>query len=152
MYSIVNFKKYKNKGKLIDKTELLDIDGFLLKSRKKVLKVDNCNIRELRVSSKKLANPIVSKKVSQKYDKLIANLTELLLDEDDESGASLREALNQIEKFRLEIKNKYRNYLKKKELEKMSKQLSILKKEATLRLMEIRERYIEYMNSNTRSR
>ena len=152
MYSIVNFRKYKNKGKLIDKTELIDIDGFLMKSKKKVLKVDDCNIRELRVSSKKLANPIVSRQVSKKYDRLIANLTELLLDEDDETGSSYREALNQIEKFRLEIKNKYRYFLKKKELEMMSKQLTVLKKEANLRLMELQERYLEYMNSNYRSR
>ena len=86
------------------------------------------------------------REVFKKYDKLILTLTDLLVDDDD-TGDSLREALNRIEKFRLEIKIKYRKYLKKKELEKMSKQLIKLKKEAMIRLMG----YLDYINSNNRT-
>jgi len=102
--------------------------------------------------SKKLANPIVSQKVLKRYDKLIELLTDLLVD-DDGSGTSLREALNQIEKFRLEIKNKYRKFLKQKELEMMSKQLMALQKEAKIRLFQLQESYYKFMEaSNRRSR
>ena len=101
--------------------------------------------------NKKLANPIASKMVSEKYEKLIFYLTDLLTDDDD-SGESYHEALNQIEKFRLEIKNKYREYLTRKELEKMSKQLSILQKEAIKRYEELRYSYSEYLNENNRRR
>ena len=111
MYSVSH--QLINKGKLADKMGLLDIDAF---------KVDGSNIRKIRVMNKKLANPLASKKVSQRYNQLIVLLTELLVD-DDGSGESCREALNQIEKFRLEIKNKYRDYLLKSELEKMASQL-----------------------------
>ena len=48
----------------------------------------------------------------KKYDKLIKYLTELLVSADD-TGDAMREALNQIEKFRLEIKIKYRKFLKR---------------------------------------
>ena len=150
MYSVSNLK-FVNKGKLTDKTELLDIDGFLMASQNKVFKINNCNIRRIRVVNRKLANPLVTKKVLRKYNRLISIITELLVD-DDEGGESCREALNQIEKFRLEIKNKYRAYLKKKELEKMSKQLMALQKEAGRKLMEIQNSYIEYMNSSKKGK
>lgn len=103
-------------------------------------------IRFIDVIDKKLAYPIVSKKVMGKYSKLIPVLTNLIIS-DDESGDPLREALNHIEKFRLEIKNKYRDFLKKKELEMMSKQLATLKKEAESRLLEIHEAYIASKSS-----
>jgi len=149
MYS-VNDTKYKNKGKLLDKMELVEINGFLMGSKAKTFKINDCDIRNIRVVEKRLANPLASKKVFAKYNKLLAYLTELLIDDDD-SGDSFREALNQIEKFRLEIKNKYRDFLKQKELELMSKQLTALKREATNRLLEIRDSYIQ-MNTNDRSR
>lgn len=150
MYSVGNMN-YKNKGKLVDKMELVELTGFMMASRSKVFKINGCDIKEIKVVNKKLANPLVSKKVLKKYNKLIAYLTELLIDDDD-SGETFREALNQIEKFRLEIKIKYRNFLKQKELEMMSKQLMALQKEAKLRLEEIRASYLEMQNENRRSK
>ena len=140
-----------NKGKILDKMEILDIDGLFMASKNRVFKIHNCNIRKICIMNKKLANPIASKMVSEKYEKLIFYLTDLLTDDDD-SGESYHEALNQIEKFRLEIKNKYREYLTRKELEKMSKQLSILQKEAIKRYEELRYSYSEYLNENNRRR
>jgi len=174
MYSVSN-TGYKNKGKLLDKTELVELDGFMMGSSRKVFKINGANIRKINVVSKKLANPIVSQKVLKRYDKLIELLTDLLVD-DDGSGTSLREALNQIEKFKItwnrkgrgrykirkyreasktmmEIKNKYRKFLKQKELEMMSKQLMALQKEAKIRLFQLQESYYKFMEaSNRRSR
>lgn len=145
MYSVVG-KGFKNNGKLIDKMEPVELTGFMMASRSKVFKINGCDIKEIKVVDKKLANPLVSKKVLKKYNKLIAYLTELLISDDD-SGESLREVLNQIEKFRLEIKVKYREYLKQKELEMMSKQLVTLQKEAKNRFIELQNSYLEMMNS-----
>ena len=148
MYSVSHIV---NKRKLADKVELLDLDGFLMASRNKAFQIDGAKICKIRVMNKKLANPLVSKKVSQRYNQLIVLLTELLVD-DDGSGDCCREALNQIEKFRLEIKNKYRDYLLKGELEKMASQLALLQKEANKKLFEIQHQYEQYMNENKRSR
>lgn len=150
MYSVDN-TKYKNKYKLIDEAELIELDGFMMGSKNKVFKINGEDIKDIKVVNTKLASSLVSKQVSKKYEKLINYLTELLVDDDD-SGDSLREALNQIEKFRQEIKNKYRKYLKEKELEIMSKKLVLLQKEATNRLYEIQNNLYKYENENRRSK
>lgn len=150
MYSVDN-KKFKNKNKLIDEAELIELEGFMMGSKNKVYKINGSDVRDIKVVDKNLASSLVNKQVSKKYEKLINYLTELLIDDDD-SGDSYREALNQIEKFRLEIKNKYRKYLKQKELEMMSKKLQILQKEANNRLLEIQENYYKYREENRRSK
>lgn len=149
MYSVDN--KAKNKNKLIDKTEIIELEGFMMGSRNKTFKIDGNEVRDIKVVDTKLASALVNKQVSKKYEKLINYLTELLVDDDD-SGDSYREALNQIEKFRQEIKNKYRKFLKQKELEMMSKKLVILQKEATKKLYELRDNYYKYQNENRRSK
>ena len=120
-------------------------------SQNKVFKINNSNIRKIKIANRNLANPLASKKVMKEYNKLIEFLTDALLDEDDD-GETCREALNQIEKFRLIIKNKYRDFLKKKEIEKMSKQLVLLQKELLKKEILIRESYLEYMDTNKRSK
>ncbi|MBR2828225.1 MAG: hypothetical protein IKE70_03240 [Bacilli bacterium] len=149
MYSVKTVKKPKKKNVLISHNFII-FHGFLMGSHNKVFKIEECDIRKIKVISKELAHPLVIKKVSKQYEKLIQLLTELLLDDDD-SGDSLREALNQIEKFRLQIKNKYREFLTQKELTKMSNQLKIIQKEASRRLLELNE-YTKYQNQSHRSR
>lgn len=139
MYSINS--DFKNKGVALN----INLSGFPMGGSKKVFKINGTDIREIKISSTYLASPLATEKVLKKYRELINYLTELFLDDDDTDGA-MREALNQIEKFRLEIKNKYRDFLKKKELEMMAKQLSVLQKEAKERLEEIRNSYMEEIN------
>lgn len=152
MYSVV--LKYKNKNKLIDKSEIINLKGFMMASKNKIFKINDCQIKAIKVYDKKLANPLVCKKVNKKFTKLINYLTDLLVDDNDDSGESLQEVLNQIEKFRLEIKVKYREYLNQLELEKMSKQLITLQKEAKKRILELQNKYLEILNNknSTRSR
>lgn len=137
MYQIHNDVRIR--GNLED---VLDLETFSMGGSNKVYHIHGSEIKSIQVASTELASPMVTDLVMRKYRKLIAYLTELLVDDDD-SGDSMREALNQIEKFRLEIKNKYRDYLKKKELELMSKQLLLLQKEANERFLQIRESFLK---------
>lgn len=145
MYSLNIKKKAK---KRID--EIIFEDGFSMGSKNRIYKVSDSKIKNIIIYDKKMVHNIVIEKVIKQYNKLIAYLTELLLDDDD-TGDAMREALNQIEKFRLEIKIKYRKFLKKKELEMMSKKLVKMQKIANDKLLEIHNSYLE-MLSNHRSR
>ena len=141
MYSI---NKQKKCGEFDD--DVL-IDGFSISSKKKSFNIKGTDVKNINISSKKLASPLVSNKVMKKYNKLLEYLTELLVSDDD-TGDAMREALNHIEKFRVEIKIKHRKYLMKKDLEMMSKQLVKLQKAANNRLLEIHNSYLEQLNRN----
>ena len=150
MYSISS-RKYINNGKLLDKTDVLDIGGFLVATKRKIFQIQGANVRQIRVVDKDLAHPLVHEVVMRKYQQLISVLAELLV-EDDDDGETCREALNQIEKFRIQVKNKYRNYVKKQELEMMSKKLSKIQKNMQMKLFMIQNSYLRYSESNRRGR
>ena len=84
----------------------------LVIKKNKVFNIGDYKVSNIVIYSKILGEKVVSSKVMKKYDKLIKYLTELLVSADD-TGDAMREALNQIEKFRLEIKIKYRKFLKR---------------------------------------
>ena len=99
MYSI-NYKTNNIDRYKLDSDKLAELDGFMMTSRKAGFKINNQVIKDVKVVAKDLASPLVSKKIINKYNKLIAILTELLISDDD-TGDTFREALNRIEKFRL---------------------------------------------------
>ena len=103
--------KYKSLGNL----DNLEIKGIPMGSKEKKYDIGGTSVKNIVISNSLLATPIIQRKVMKKYKRLIAYLTELLVD-DDSSGDAMREVLNQIEKFRLEITIKYRKFLKQKEL------------------------------------
>lgn len=112
------------------------LDSFLVSSRNGCLAVMGQKISTLKIYDVVLARPMVSRIANNKYKKLLMSVTELLISDDD-TGDAFRMALNQIEKFRQEVKNKYRMFLEKKELNLMAKQLSALQEEAKNRLLEL---------------
>ena len=63
--------------------------------------------------------------------------TDTLSDDDSENGTIL--VLDEVEKFRQEIKIRYRKYLEKEKLNLMAKQLKIIKKAAENKQLEIKE-------------
>lgn len=136
MYSISKKKVVKKKWKYQDFDQIKNLDGFLIPSRGNKFRIHEMIVKDILVVDVMLAKGLVRDYVDKKYKKLIAELTELLISDDD-TGEPFRIALNRIEKFRQEVKNKYKIYLEKKELEIMAKQLSTLQKQAKLEFAEL---------------
>lgn len=106
----------------------LIIEGYPLPSRTHQFVIEGEKVKNIILIDKKLAHPFVSKVIFKKYDKLIKKLTDLFVSDDE--GTAMSEVLNEIERFKEEVKRNYRKYLKKKELEEMSIRLKFLQEEA----------------------
>lgn len=95
---------------------------------------DCINVNQMIVIQPSFIEKLVHKKLNKRFKHLLSLIT-ILFETDDETGTALKEALNEIEKFRIEVKNKYREYLSKEELKLMAKKLSFLQAEAKKRLV-----------------
>ena len=138
---------------IVDKSNKFDLietniflDGYTLHSKNKSFSIGGIKILNINIINKKMAYPFVSKVVKKKYNKLIELLTELMVSDDD-TGGSIFEVLNMIEKFKQEVKNKYRKYLKRKELEEMAEKLIFFQKQAKKKEMELRK----YFNNSKKN-
>lgn len=145
MYYLKKTKR-KLKGKVKDNSVFNNFDGIMMNSKRKAFSINGENIINLKVVDYQMACVLAMEKASRLYKKLINNIT-FLLNADDESGECYREALNLIEKFRLQIKNKYREFLEKEALKEMAKQLKLLQKETNNRYLALQEYYEQNLTS-----
>lgn len=148
MYKVKNNTR---KGKVTNNIDFINLDGFVMPSKKKYFMIDGEKITDIKIVQGDLINDIVSKTVMKKYRKLVKEITDLLFD-DDESEGSMNEVLNRINKFKREIKNKYHSYLEKEKIDKMNKELRVIEKEAKSRLEEMLNYSLFNENVNTRNR
>lgn len=125
----------------------ITFDGIMMGSKNKTFNINGMKVKDILIVDKLMANSFAMCLVSKKYNKLIDKLM-LLLTSDDDTGESFREALNIIEKFRLEIKIKYRKFLEKRILKQMALQLKKLQKEAENRFLELQNYYSENMENS----
>lgn len=129
-----------NRKKMKDIVDDLYLSGVMFGIENRSYKIGTVIIKNLEIYDKKLAHPIAVMQVKKKYEKLMNILPDLLISDDD-SGESIRSALNEIERFRQIIKNKYREYLKEKDLKLMSSQLKVLQREAKAKYLEMQNSY-----------
>lgn len=146
MYKINNTKK--NKGKLTKEINFINIEGYTMHTKNKYFIIEGEKVTDIKIINKTLINSVVTEIVEKKFNKLIKEITELFISDDDDTDGAMDIVLDRIEKFRQEIKNKYRMYLKEQELKKMSNKLKLLQKEAKSK----KEELIRYQFENTMGR
>ena len=129
------------------KSTNITFDGIIMGSCNKTFNINGMAVKNILIVDRLMANSFATCLVGKKYKKLIDKLM-FLLTSDDDTGESFREALNIIEKFRLEIKIKYRKFLEKKVLKQMALQLKQLQKEAENRFLELQNYYSENMENS----
>ncbi|MBQ7136878.1 MAG: hypothetical protein IJO43_02740 [Bacilli bacterium] len=139
------FLVVKNKdSKDIKYFEYDKISGYNIKPNPKLKFQDAINVNRMILINPSLIEKMVDKKIKRKFDYLI-NLLSVVYENDDETGEGLRLALNEAEKFRMELINKYKQYVKEEKMELMLKKIAILEDELYLRMQYImnREYYME---------
>ncbi len=133
---------------------LSDIDGYNLTTKSGVHFADGIDVSRLIITEPSFINKVASSKIKKKFDKLI-NMMQIVCEvgDEDESGEGYRIALDEAEKLKMELWNKYKKFISDEKLELMTKKIEILEDELKLRLdMLIELKYKEDMKERGHSR
>lgn len=109
------------------------ISGYSIKPNPKLKFQDAINVNKMILINPTLIEKMVDKKIKRKFDYLI-NLLSVVYENDDDTGDGLKLALDEAEKFRLELCNKYKKYVQEEKYELLLKKVAILEDELYLRM------------------
>ncbi len=140
-----------NDSKEIKYFEYDKISGYNIKPNPKLKFQDAINVNKMILINPSLIEKMVDKKVKRKFDYLI-NLLSVVYENDDDTGEGLRLALNEAEKFRMELCNKYKQYIKEEKYDLLLKKIAILEDELYLRIQYMinRSMELEYEEENVK--
>ena len=130
------------KTDVITYMEYEKLKGLKFKPRSNTSFEDMISVNEMVVINPSLIEKLISKKCSRTFKKIIKMLSLVADDDDDDSGYML--ILNEIERFKRLILNKYKNYMKEKECDVLLKKLEIIKQEVLYRKNKILEMNLSY--------
>jgi len=107
------------------------IDGYNLKAKKNTNFFDDINVSRVIIINPSFSEKIANKKMDAKFERLLTMMN--IVFEEDDTGEGLEIVLNEANKFRMELINKYRKYIKAEKLALMLKKLEIVEKELALK-------------------
>lgn len=111
------------------------LDGYNLQAKKDLHFLDAIDVNRIIIINPSFIEKIATRKINAKFDRLI-NMIQVVIDvgDEDESGEGYRIALDEAEKLRMELWNKYRKYLSEEKISLWTKKIEILEDELKLRL------------------
>lgn len=133
VYIQINFLDYKK------------LRGFKFTPKNRI-KYNGVKVNKLIVVKPYFTNNILKKKIKKKLDMYLKYVVEILDNDDDDSGV-LELALNDLERYRRTVLNKYQLYLEKKYVNLLLKKIELLQHELKTKLM-----YINYYNDYEESK
>ncbi len=120
------------------------INGYELTSKKDIKFIDAINVDRVIIINPSFIDKIATRKINTKFEKLIKMMQVVCeVGDDDPTGETYRLALNEADKLKRELLNKYKKLIAQEKLELMLKKIEILEDELNLRLA-ILLRSIEY--------
>ena len=122
-----------NDSKEIKYFEYDKISGYNIKPNPNLKFQDAINVNKMILINPSLIEKVVDKKIKRRFDYLI-NLLSVVYENDDETGDGLELALNEAEKFRMELINKYKQYINEEKYQLLMKKIAILEDELYLRM------------------
>ena len=111
------------------------LDGYNLRAKDNAHFNDAIDISRMIIINPTFIEKIATKKLNAKFDKLINMMSYVCdMEEEDETGESYRIVLNEANKLKMELFNKYKKHIAEAKLELMQKKIEILEGELKLRL------------------
>ena len=134
--------------------------------------IDEKEIKDLKLSNVLIVNDALidqymMKRINNRFKMILEYIARIYEDDEDDTSDSLMKALNQVEKFKMELINRDRKYIEKEHIALISKKVKIIEKELQDKMYEIayrkrqNELFMQMMNmglqedyqeSNRRSR
>ena len=110
------------------------LDGYNLTIKKNVHFADAIDVNRVMIINPTFIDKIATRKINTKFNKLI-NMMQIVCEvgDEDESGEGYRIALDEAEKLKQELWNKYRKFITEEKLALMMKKIEILEDELKLR-------------------
>ena len=133
----------------INSLDYKKLRGFRFTPKNKV-KYNGVKVNKLIVVKPSFTNNILKKKIKKKLDMYLKYVVEILDNDDDDSGV-LELALNDLERYRRTVLNKYQLYLEKKYINLLLKKIELLEHELKTKLMYINY-YSDYEDTKGKSR
>lgn len=100
---------------------------------KKNVKYDNMiNVNQMIIINPSFIEKIIDRKCKKHLESILKMLS-IIFESDDESGDALEIALDELEKFKSIVRNRYAEYMDKKKYDLLLKKIEILENETKLR-------------------
>ena len=133
--------------------EIIYLDYDKLKgidfSPKNKIKYDGIVVNKMVIIKPSMIEKILKRKIKKKLDLYLKLIIRFIESEDSDNGESLREALNDLTRYKNIILHKYIKYLDEKYLKLLSKKIGLLEYEINSKLVNIRD-YEEELTSHRR--
>lgn len=146
-YHIVKDKEDKS----ITYFEYDKMEGYDLSPKKGIKIEDAINVNKVVIINPTLANKVAKKKFDIKFRKLVA-LLNIIFETDDETGSCYHQGLDEINRLRMELINKYKKYLEESEYETIEKKLGILEHELKIRIYYLEQQFTKENKKEGKSR
>ena len=102
-------------------------------------------VNRLIVFNQNFIEKIIKKRIKRKLEIYLQYIIEFI-DDDSDDGESLREILNDIERYKSILKYKYNKFLEQKYLDSLEKKLNLIEKELNVKLYIVNEKQVNYDN------
>lgn len=112
------------------------LKGFLVQPRNHV-EYDGVVVNKMILIKPSFIEKILKRKVKRKLDAYLQYIIRLMDEEDNEDGAVIEMVLNDLDRYKRLIINKYRRYLDEKYIELLMKKITLLERELNIKKMYI---------------
>jgi len=129
------------------------LNGFNMTSKNKNIKLrDAINVNKMVIINPGFIEKVVNKRINSKIKKLIDLIANIYESDDDDPAGSLMQALNEVEKFKREMINKYLNYMSKEQVNLLEKKIEILETEVMNHAYRLNEQKFSLYDNDKYSR
>lgn len=132
----------------------LDYDklkGFGFQPKNNV-KYDGIVVNKMVIIKPSMIEKILRKKIKRKLDLYLKLIVKFIESNDSDTGDTLREALNDLTRYKSIVQYKYRKYLDEKYLKILLKKISLLEYELNSKIINTKEYGYEYEEEKTSNR